>query len=57
MHNGTQHSQCKACRRQCVECSARYLIEVEQRALIERLLLEQIALRGVCRAIGVGLKG
>jgi hypothetical protein len=25
--------------------------------LIERLLLERIALRGMCRAVGVGLKG
>ena len=28
----------------------------EQRALIERLLLERISLRGICRAVGVGLQ-
>jgi hypothetical protein len=56
MHNSKQHYQCKACGRQCVECSAQYLLEVEQRTLIERLLLERIALRGMCRAVGVGLK-
>jgi len=33
-----------------------YVITAEQRALIERLLLERISLRGICRAIGVGLR-
>ncbi len=51
------HSPLKACGRQWVECSAPYLIEVEPRAVIERLLLERIALRGMCRAVGVGLEG
>jgi IS1 family transposase len=32
------------------------LITQEQRALIERLLLERISLRGICRAVGVGLQ-
>jgi hypothetical protein len=32
-------------------------MEVEPRAMIERLLLERIALRGMCRAVGVGLQG
>jgi IS1 family transposase len=32
------------------------LITEEQRALIERLLLERISLRGICRAVGVGLQ-
>jgi IS1 family transposase len=32
------------------------LITAEQRALIERLLLERISLRGICRAAGVGLQ-
>jgi hypothetical protein len=30
---------------------------VEPRAVIARLLLERIALRGMCRAVGVGLQG
>jgi insertion element IS1 protein InsB len=33
-----------------------YLLSAETRALIERLLLERISLRGICRAVGVGLK-
>jgi hypothetical protein len=57
MPNGKQPSQGKAWGRQCVECSAPYLMEVEPRAMIERLLLERIALRGMCRAVGVGLQG
>ena len=47
----------QACGRQCVECSAPYLMEVAPSAVIARLLLERIALRGMCRAVGVGLQG
>jgi hypothetical protein len=32
------------------------VITDEQRALIERLLLERISLRGICRAVGIGLR-
>jgi len=32
------------------------VITEEQRGLIERLLLERISLRGICRAVGVGLQ-
>jgi insertion element IS1 protein InsB len=32
------------------------VITEEQRTLIERLLLERISLRGICRAVGVGLQ-
>jgi insertion element IS1 protein InsB len=54
--NGKQKHQCKACARQFVECAEHYRIADETRALIERLLLERISLRGICRAVGVGLK-
>jgi hypothetical protein len=57
MHNGKQPSQGKACGRQWVECSAQYLMVVGQCAVIARLRLERIALRGMCRAVGVGLEG
>jgi hypothetical protein len=57
MHTGKQPSQGKACERQQVECSAPYRMKVEPRAVITRLLLEQIALQGMCRAGGVGLEG
>jgi insertion element IS1 protein InsB len=39
-----------------VQCSEPYRIADETRALIERLLRERISLRGICRAVGVGLK-
>jgi hypothetical protein len=36
-----------------VDCSAPYLIAAETRALIERLLVERLSWRGICRAGGV----
>jgi insertion element IS1 protein InsB len=56
IHNGKQHHQCHACGRQFVECFEQSLIADHTRALIERLLMERISLRGICRAVGVGLK-
>jgi insertion element IS1 protein InsB len=55
-HNGKQNHQCKTCPRQFVQCSEQYLISAETRVLIERLLLERISLRGICRAVGMGLR-
>jgi IS1 family transposase len=55
-HNGKQNHQCKSCPRQFVQCAEPYRIADETRALIERLLRERISLRGICRAVGVGLK-
>jgi insertion element IS1 protein InsB len=56
IHNGKQNHQCKDCGCQFVECFEQYLITDEKRALIERLLVERISLRGICRAVGVRLK-
>jgi insertion element IS1 protein InsB len=56
IHNGKQNHQCHDCRRQFVDCSEQYLISEDTRALIERLLVERISLRGICRAVGVTLK-
>jgi len=55
-HNGKQQHQCKACPRQFVQYTEPYRIADETRALIKRLLLERLSLRGICRAVGVGLK-
>jgi insertion element IS1 protein InsB len=44
------------CGRAFVLTSENSLITEEQRGLIERLLLERISLRGICRAMGVGLQ-
>ena len=56
IHNGKQNHHCHDCGRQFVQCFAQYLIADDKRELIERLLLERISLRGICRAVGVGLK-
>ncbi len=40
------------CGRQFVQCFAPYLIADDTRELIERLLLERLSLRGMCRAVG-----
>ena len=39
-----------------MQCSEQYLISDDKRGLIERLLVERISLRGICRAVGVTLK-
>jgi insertion element IS1 protein InsB len=44
------------CGRAFVLTPENFVITEEQRALIERLLLERISLRGICRAVGVGLQ-
>ena len=56
IHNGKQNHQCKDCERQFVDCFEQYLIPDDTRTLIERLLLERLSWRGICRAVGVGLK-
>jgi len=44
------------CGRAFVLTPENLVITEEQRVLIERLLLERISLRGICRAVGVGLQ-
>jgi insertion element IS1 protein InsB len=56
IHNSKQNHQCQDCGRQFVQCFEQYLISDDTRALIARLLVERISLRGICRAVGVGLK-
>jgi insertion element IS1 protein InsB len=56
IHNGKQNHHCHDCGRQFVESFEQYLISDDRRALIKRLLLERISLRGICRAVGVSLK-
>ncbi len=38
-----------------VECGKDYFIDEETMALIDRLLLERLSLRGVCRAVRISL--
>src|ERR1700754_2869386 len=57
IHTGTQNHRCNVCGRVFVLHPENSVITAEQRMLIERLLLERISLRGICRAVGVGLQG
>src|SRR2546430_8275374 len=56
MHTGKQNHRCKLCGRAFVLQPDNSVITEEQRLLIERLLLERISLRGICRVVGVGLR-
>jgi insertion element IS1 protein InsB len=56
VYKGKQHHYCHDYRRQFVQCFEPYRIAEDKRALIERLLVEWISMRGICRAVGVGLK-
>jgi insertion element IS1 protein InsB len=56
IHTGKQNHRCKLCGRAFVLEPENSAITEEQRILIERLLLERISLRGICRAVGVGLR-
>ncbi len=56
IHTGKQNHRCKTCGRAFVLVAENHIITDEQRALVERLLLERISLRGICRAAGVGLR-
>jgi IS1 family transposase len=56
IRNGKQNHQCHDCGRQFVDCFAQYLVSDDTRALIERLLVERISLRGICRVVGVKFK-
>jgi insertion element IS1 protein InsB len=53
--HGKQNYQCKACERQFVTTAEDRRIADEQRTMVEHLLRERIALRGICRAVGVNL--
>jgi IS1 family transposase/DNA-directed RNA polymerase subunit RPC12/RpoP len=52
-HYRKQNYRCLSCGRQFVRDSQR--VSDEKRALVERLLLERLSLRGVCRVTGLSL--
>ena len=56
IHTGKQNYKCKVCGRAFVLVPENHVITEEQRAVIERLWLERISLRGICRALGGGLR-
>ena len=53
IHTGKQKYACNACGRQFVDDSQFRIISDETTALIDRLLLEKIALAGIARAVQV----
>jgi transposase-like protein len=53
IHNGKAKFACKACQRQFVENPAWKPISDETKALIDRLLLERMALAAIRRVTGV----
>jgi transposase-like protein len=56
IHSGKQNHQCHDCGRQFVDHFEQHRVSADTRALIECLLVEQISLRSICRAVGVTLK-
>jgi hypothetical protein len=56
IHHGKQQQHGRDWGGQFVACFEPYLVSNATRARIERVLLERLALRGICRAVGVGLK-
>jgi insertion element IS1 protein InsB len=56
IHTGKQNHRCKRCGRAFVLDPENQVTTEKQRTLIARLLLERISLRGICRAVGVGLQ-
>jgi hypothetical protein len=56
IHTGKQHHRCKNCGRQFVMHADIRLIDEDRRALVVRLLLENISLHGICRAVGVSIR-
>jgi len=54
--SGKQSHQCNDCGRQFVLEFEQRLVFEEHRAMIQRLLAERLSLRGICRAVGVGMK-
>jgi len=56
IHTGKQNHRGKHCGRAFVLTPENSVITEEQRERVERLLRERISLRGICRAVGVGLQ-
>jgi insertion element IS1 protein InsB len=56
IHTGKQNHRCQRCGRAFVLNPQNQVITAEQRTLIERVLLERLSLRGICRTVGVGLR-
>jgi len=47
--------KCGNCKRHITSNGKRWFVSDEQRSLVDRLLLEKLSLRGICRAVGISL--
>lgn len=56
IHNGKQNYRCKVCGREFILNPEPMVVSDEKRGLIKQLLLERIALRGICRIVHVSMK-
>ena len=54
--NGKQNNFCKDCGRQFVSEFEQRIVSGDDRDRVKRLLAERVALHGICRVIGVGMK-
>ena len=54
-HHGKQNHQCRRCGQEFILELDREPVSPEQQALVKKLLLERISLRGICRVVGVSL--
>ncbi len=54
-HHGKQNHQCRRCRRELILQVDREPISQEEKESVQKLLLERISLRGICRVVGVSL--
>ena len=54
-HNGKQNHHCKDCGREFVLNPEKEVISQETKELAEKMLLERISLRGICRVLNISL--
>jgi transposase-like protein len=55
IHNGKQNYQCKDCEREFALNPEKEVISQETKELAEKMLLERISLRGICRVLNISL--
>jgi hypothetical protein len=57
LHTGKQHPRGKACGRQFVSEATQRRMDEADRLVVERVLCEKLSLHGLCRAVGVSIRG
>src|SRR5512144_738130 len=54
-HHGKQNYRCRRCGREFIQAVDREPVSQAQRDILQKLLLERLFLRGICRVVGVSL--